>query len=169
MRALKAVFLMLLIGTLAWNQPSSAEILPANANGWHTWQVDEVEPVARMCCFSWRRGAHRHAGCDLDGRNISFANDGDCASESGVVQIYARMENGVPVGIRVLSSECPVSAEGTITDHGLVSIAENIYWFRRVIENPRLDMDVREEALFGLVQSESDAVFDYFDDLLAKR
>lgn len=131
MHALKALFLMLLIGTLAWNQPSSAEILPANANGWHTWQVDEV-------------GA-------------------------GVVQIYARMKNGVPVNIRVLSSACPVSAEGEITDHGLVSIAENIYWFRRVIENPRLDMEVREEALFGLVQSESDAVFEYFDALLAKR
>ena len=131
MHALKALFLMLLIGTLAWNQPSSAEILPANANGWHTGQVDEVGP--------------------------------------GVVQIYARMKNGVPVNIRVLSSECPVTAEGTITDHGLVSVAENIYWFRRVIENPRLDMDVREEALFGLAQSESDAVFEYFDALLARR
>ncbi len=169
MHALRVVFLMLLIGTLAWNQPSSAEILPANANGWHTWQVDEVGPVARMCCFSWRRGTHRQAGCDLDGRNIGFANSGDCASESGVVQVYARMENGVPVDIRVLSSECPVSAETEIADHGLVSVAENIYWFRRVIENPQLDMDVREEALFGLVQSESDAVFDYFDALLAKR
>ncbi len=168
MHVLKAVFLMLLIGTLAWNQPSSAEILPANANGWHTWQVDEVGPVARMCCFSSRRGAHRQAGCDLDGHNINFAKNSNCASEQGVVQVYARMKNGVPVDIRVLSSACPVSAEGTITDHGLVSIAENIYWFRRVIENPRLDMDVREEALFGLVQSESDAVFDYFDDLLAK-
>ena len=155
MQVLKALFLMLLIGTLAWNQPSSAEILPANANGWHTWQVDE--------------GAPRQAGCDLDGRNISFANDSDCASEPGVVQIYARMKNGVPVNIRVLSSACPVSAKGTITDHGLVSVAENIYWFRRVIENPRLGMDVREEALFGLVQSESDAVFEYFDALLAKR
>ena len=169
MRALKVVFLMLLIGTLTWNQPSSAEILPANANDWHTWQVDEVGSVARMCCFSWTRGAPRQAGCDLDGRNFGFTNDGHCASESGVVQVYARMENGVPVDIRVLSSECPVSAEGTITDHGLVSVAENIYWFRHVIENPRLDMDVREEALFGLVQSESDAVFDYFDALLAER
>ncbi|MCH8159137.1 MAG: hypothetical protein IIA08_04615 [Proteobacteria bacterium] len=169
MHALKALFLMLLIGTLAWNQPSSAEILPANANGWHTWQVDEVGPVARMCCFSWRRGAPRQADCDLNVRNISLANESNCASEPGVVQIYARMKNGVPVDIRVLSSACPVSAEGTITDHGLVSVAENIYWFRRVIENPRLDMDVREEALFGLVQSESDAVFEYFDALLAKR
>ncbi len=155
MQVLKALFLMLLIGTLAWNQPSSAEILPANANGWHTWQVDE--------------GALRQAGCNLDGRNISFANDSDCASEPGVVQIYARMKNGVPVNIRVLSSACPVSTKGTITDHGLVSVAENIYWFRRVIENPRLGMDVREEALFSLVQSESDAVFEYFDALLAKR
>ncbi len=37
------------------------------------------------------------------------------------------------------------------------------------IENPRLHMDVREEALFGLVQSESDAAFDYLDSLLAER
>ncbi len=100
---------------------------------------------------------------------MGFTNDGDCASESGVVQIYARMKNGVPVDIRVLSSECPVSAEADIMDHGLVSVEENLRWFRRVIENPRLAMDVREEALFGLVQSESVAAFDYIDDLLAER
>ncbi len=169
MRVLKAVFLMLLIGTLAWSQLYAAAFLPARADGWHTWQIDEVGPVAQMCCFSWRRGARTNTGCDLDGRHISFSNNNDCVSEAGVVQIYARFKNGKPVDIRALSSNCPVSAKTEITDHGLISIDENVAWFRSVIENRQLDMDVREEALFALVQSESDAAFNYLDTLLAER
>ncbi len=85
------------------------------------------------------------------------------------MQIYARFKNGKPVDIRALSSNCPVSAKTEITDHGLISIDENVAWFRNVIENRQLDMDVREEALFALVQSESDAAFNYLDTLLAER
>jgi len=169
MHALKAVFLILLVGSLAWSEHSSADILPANASGWHTWQVDENAPVVQMCCFSWRRGTHSLAGCNLDGRHVSFSNDGDCAAPIGLVQVYVRMRDGKPVDIRVLSSECPVSAATEITDHGLVSVDENMAWFSRVIEDPRQDMDVREDALFGLVQSESDAAFEYLDALLAER
>jgi hypothetical protein len=169
MRTVKAVFLILLIAALAWSESTAAEILADDVSGWHTWQIDEAAPVARMCCFSWKRGARSRGGCDLDGRNIGFTNDGDCSASIGSVQVYVRMNRGEPVDIRVLSSECPVSAATEITDHGLVSEQENIAWFRNVIENPRQDMDVREDALFGLVQSESDAAFDYLDSLLAER
>ena len=163
------MFLTLFIGTLAWSQLNAAEFLPATADGWHTWRIDEAGPVARMCCFSRRRGARTHTGCDLDGRHVSFSNNDDCVSEAGVVQIFARFRNGEPVVIRALSSSCPVSAKTEITDHGLISIAENVAWFRSVIENRQLAMDVREDALFVLVQSESDAAFDYLDTLLAER
>jgi hypothetical protein len=169
MRTLKAVFLILLIGSLAWSEHSSAEILSADADGWHTWQINEAAPVARMCCFSWKRGTRSQGGCDLDGHNIGFTNDGDCAAPIGLVQVYVNMKHGEPVDIRVLSSECPVSTATEITDHGLVSTDENLAWFRGVIENPRQDMDVREDALFGLVQSGSDSAFDYLDALLAER
>ncbi len=133
MRVLKAVFLILLIGNLVWSEHSSAEILPAeilpaNASGWHT-----------------------------------------CSAPIGLVQVYVRMRDGKPVDIRVLSSECPVSAATEITDHGLVSAEENMAWFSSVIEDPGQDMDVREDALFGLVQSESDAAFEYLNALLAER
>ena len=137
MHTLKAVFLILLIGSLAWSEHPSAEILSAkiltaDADGWHTWQINEAAPV-------------------------------------GLVQVYVNMKHGEPVDIRVLSPECPVSTATKIIDHGLVSTDENLAWFRGVIENPRQDMDVREDALFGLVQSGSDSAFDYLDALLAER
>lgn len=83
--------------------------------------------------------------------------------------MYVKFDGGKPAGIRVLSSNCPVSSELEVSDHGLVSADENLDWFRDVIENKRLDMDIREEALFGLVQSETDAAFDYLDSLLTQR
>ena len=89
------------------------------------------------------------------------------AAAPGTVQIYVHVENGVPENIRVLSSNCQISAASAIADHGLVSVVENVAWFKSIIENKSLDMDAREEALFGLVQSESDAAYAYIDGLLS--
>ena len=69
----------------------------------------------------------------------------------------------------MLSSNCSVTAESAIEDHGLVSAAESVAWFRSVIENRRADRDVREQTLFALVQTESDAAFRYLDRLLTDR
>jgi hypothetical protein len=95
--------------------------------------------------------------------------DGDCTSVDGAAQVYAHIQDGEPGKIRVLSSGCPVSADSKLTDHGTVGIEQNIAWFRTVIENPRLDIDVRQEALFALVQTETDAAFEYIDRLLAEK
>jgi hypothetical protein len=99
---------------------------------------------------------------------VSYGNGGDCYAEPGHVQVYALMKNGNLTRIRVLSSECSVSTETQLTDHGVVSTDKNIEWFRKVIENERTSQDVREEALFGLVQSKSDAAFEYIDQLLSR-
>lgn len=100
---------------------------------------------------------------------MSFTSDGDCAAALGAVQIYVHVEKGLPGNIRVLSSNCQVSAASAIADHGLVSVVENVAWFKSIIENEQLDIDVREEALFSLVQSESDAAYAYIDGLLSRR
>jgi hypothetical protein len=147
---------------------ATAEAISINANGWHTWQVEEPGASTQMCCFTWKRGDKSRQGCNLDGHRIAFSDDGDCATAPGTIQIYVRVDKGEAKDIRVLSSTCPVSTESEVLDHGVVSAEESLSWFRSIIENRRLDMDVREEALFGLVQSESDAAFDYLDRLLTQ-
>ena len=69
----------------------------------------------------------------------------------------------------MLSSNCPVSTESEVTDHGIVATATNLNWFRSIIEDRSQSSDAREEALFGLVQSQSDAAYDYLDSLLSQR
>ena len=100
---------------------------------------------------------------------MSFTDDGDCAATPGTIQVFARLVNSTPKDVRVLSSNCAVTASTEIIDHGLVSAAENIDWFQSVIEDKSLDDDLREEALFGLVLSESDAAYDYLDRLLSAK
>jgi hypothetical protein len=80
-----------------------------------------------------------------------------------------RLENGKPKNIGVLSSNCPVTTEATVTDHGLIPETENIDWFRSIIEDRGIANDVREEALFSLVISSSDAAYAYLDKLLSSR
>jgi hypothetical protein len=79
------------------------------------------------------------------------------------------MAKGVPRNIFVLSSLCPVSTESTIEDHGTVSADDNLDWFRTLIEDRRLPKDVREMALFALVQSNSDKGYVYIENLLSRR
>ena len=157
-----------LLGAVAWSSDSAAEILPAGADGWHTWQVDEPSASTEMCCISWKHGDRSGKGCDLDGSNISFSDSGDCSAAPGTIQIYVRLDNGTPREIRVLSSNCPVTTQATVTDHGLIPVAENIGWFRGIIENKGIANDVREDALLALVISGSNAAYVYLDGLLTK-
>jgi hypothetical protein len=148
----------------------TADSLSAESDGWHTWQVDEPGASTEMCCYTWKRGSKSSgAGCDLDGNNISFSDGADCGAVAGTMQIYVRLDAGIPEDIRVLSSNCPVSTETAVTDHGLQSVTDNIDWFRAIIEDQKLDHDVREEALFALVLSGSDAAYVYLDNLLTQR
>jgi len=159
-----------LLVAVFFSNASNADILPGDANGWHTWQVDEPVASTEMCCLTWKRGSKgRGKGCDLDGRNISFSDNEECAAVAGTMQVYVRFDHGVPEDIRVLSSNCPVSTQSAVTDHGLQSVDDSIDWFRSIIENRKQDHDVREEALFALVLSGSDAAFVYLDNLLTHR
>ena len=168
MRGLLVALYALLMGVAVLSSAAADELLQPDADGWHTWQVDEPGVSSEMCCFSWNRGTKSRKGCNLDGDSIAFSDSGDCAVAPGTIQVYVRLSNGKPKDIRVLSSNCPVSTESDVADHGLVSSIESLGWFRSIIEDQRLDMDVREEALFGLVQSESDAAFEYLDRLLTQ-
>ena len=148
----------------------AANNLPTRLDaGWNTWQVDEANATNAMCCFNWTDGESKRTGCDLDGRNMSFTNSGDCAAAPGKLQVYARINNGQPVEIRVLSSNCPISAKMEVFDLGTVSAQSNLRWFREIIENRGLARKTREDALFALVMSESDAAYVYLDQLLSRR
>ncbi len=151
------------------SESTAADFLSAGIDGWHTWQLDAAEPAAEMCCFTSKRGASSQKGCNLDGGRVGFGNNGDCSSEAGYVRVYALIKNGRPTKIRVLSSECPVTTETALTDHGVISAQDNIEWFRGVVEDSQTSQDIREEALFGLVRSESDEAYDYIDRLLSRR
>lgn len=148
--------------------PANAEPF-ADSDGWHSWQTDETGAVTEACCFTRQRGTRPQTGCNLDAQHMSFSSGGDCAAGPGRPQYYVLIGDGKPKEIRVLSDACPVETSTKIANHGVVPATENIAWFRLVIEDSSLDDDVREEALFALVQSESNIAFDYLDQLLSER
>jgi hypothetical protein len=158
-----------LLGAVIWSGSSAGGILPGNADGWHTWQLDEPGAATTMCCHTRVRGNDAQANCDLDSRYMGLSHDGGCAAGSGSIRIYVQMDKGMPKDILALSSACPVSTESAVADHGLVSAEENLDWFRTIIENQQIDKDIREMALFALVQSNSDKGYAYIDDLLSRR
>ena len=164
----KLIICGVLLGAVAWSN-AAAEISPGKSDGWHTWQVDEPDVSTEMCCFTWKKAKGSRTGCNLDGKSVGFTDSGDCAAAPGTVQVYVKFDDGTPEDIRVLSSNCPVSSETEVTDHGLVSASDSLDWFRTIIEDEDQPKDVREEALFGLVLSGGDAAYAYLDRLLSNR
>ena len=164
-----------------------------DTDGWHTWRVQSVDDSLR-CCGTWISGKLTSSGCNLDtGRSTRICDD---LATSDEVQIYVQSEAGRVIEIRAFSPQCPVESEHGIHDLGLIDNAESLAWLspylradselgedaiaaiaahagpeafaalRTLLEDRRLDMDVREQALFWLVQGGSDAAFDYVETLI---
>jgi hypothetical protein len=157
-----------LLAAVIWSGSTNGASISSQADGWHTWQVDEPGASTAMCCYSGMSRNDSRIGCKLDGRRMAWSDDGDCAAAPGTIRVYVHMVDGLPENIFVLSSLCPVSSPAELADHGLVTADENLAWFRTIIEDPRLSRKVRKRALFALVQSNSAKAYAYIDNLLSR-
>jgi len=157
-----------LLGAVIWSGSTNGAIMPSHADGWHTWQIDEPGASTTLCCYSRMPGKHSRGGCKLDGRRMTWTNDGGCAAAPGTIRIYVHMVDGLPEEILVLSSQCPVSPPTELADHGLVTEDESLGWFRTIIEDRGLARKIRKKALFALVQSNSNKAYAYIDKLLSR-
>ena len=90
-----------------------------------------------------------------------------CGTGSGTTTFYLRKENGKPTRIRASDSNCEVPVTESVTDLGSLSQDESVVMLLDIVKNKNFDMDVREDALIWLAQSNSDIAFEYFDQLLS--
>ena len=149
--------LMQLVGT-----PANAD-----ADGWYKWQVEGNTTTGSSCCFRLAGTVSQRTTCDLDNGNGIVISDSPCEGASGHSTYYMRKEGGVPVRIRVYDANCEVSSSAPITNMGSLSPDESVAMLLDIVNERKLGMDVREEALFWLAQSNTDSAFAYFDELLS--
>lgn len=91
------------------------------------------------------------------------------AADGQQAQFYVLVENGRPVRIHSLNWNCQKPTREAIEDHGRVSAVESYAWFRAVVEDAAVDEQIRDAALFGLVESGPDDAFEYIDQILSQR
>lgn len=120
-------------------------------DGWYKWSIDSVSRQT----------------CNLDSRHRTIISNSDCSENSGKLTFYVNTKRGKPAVVRAFDSNCPVSTEEAVTDLGSVSLATSDAMLLEIIQATDLDKDVREDALFWLVQAGSDATFEYLDQLLS--
>ncbi len=90
--------------------------------------------------------------------------------ESGeLVHFHVLVEEDTPARIHSMNWGCYRPARAEAIDHGVVTATESYDWFLRVVEDEDVDRDVRDAALFGLVESASDEALDYIDGILSRR
>ena len=156
MRGLIAFALMIAAGF--GNETIASGLIALSEDGWHTWRVPSVEI-------------------------------------SGEERIYVLMRSGEPTEIEVPGRWCNKLHDGEVIDLGLVSTDESIDWLQQYIRSRSdlgsdalaaisrhagdrslnvlieivesdSDHELREEAVFWMVLSESDAAFEYIDRLI---
>lgn len=161
-----------------------------HADGWYGWRIEAVAGSQCRCCSTHHGGA-----CDLDSNAGGTIVSDDGPEAPGTLRIYAKMQSGRPVRLRVYDPDCRVTARSPVTDLGVVDADSSITWLSRFIEprnalsseliaaveahtNERSvavltgivtsghDIDNRKEALFWLAQSDSQPAFDFLDRLL---
>lgn len=141
MRALKAVTIILVaIVLLGSASPAKASTFD-KADGWYKWHVDSPVTMGSLCC----------------------------GNLSGELTIYVQSENGSPVRIRGSNANCGKAPTEEATDFGTLSLNESDALLLEIVQTRKIDMDVREEALFWLVHTGSDETFAYVDQLLSSR
>jgi hypothetical protein len=177
------------------NETTASSVLDITEDGWHTWRAPAIENSKTMCCFSWTGSGARERICDLDRGHGNYSSSNSVARYSGDIQVYALIEAGQASKIAVLSPQCEVVANTEISDLGSVSADDSIDWLRpyinaksdvasdalaaisrhqgnyafqvlaEVVES-QADYDLREEAVFWIVMSETEKAFAYIDRLI---
>lgn len=176
--------------------PTAAAVPHLDHDGWYRWSVPAGAGGSDACCYRWHRGAAGVAGCRLgDGGDPPAV--GDCDFTSDTLDVYVEIRVGRVNEIHALSSTCPVSMPTPVTTIDGVDTDDSVAWLvRQLTASPRLvdeailavslhedrralqalvslledrqrSDEVREQALFWLVQSESDDAYAYLDRLLS--
>lgn len=187
---------LVLSGLLAFATPAGADIalrgdgwhrweVPAGAGGRNAccYEFRKFHVTGAVGC---RLG---HGENDLDPTD-------NCDVTSDLMHIYVEVKDGAVREIQALSSKCPVSVDGQVRVQEGVSSHDSIAWLLRqvkdhprhaeeaimtvsfhaegealaaligLIEDTSQKQDAREDALFWLVQTESEEAFAYLDRLL---
>ena len=168
MRCGKVIALTLLAIALVCGPSPASGATFDNGDGWYKWSVEGTINMGSSCCYQIRGDSVTSKTCNLDKEHGTVITDSDCGS-SGKLTFYVRSQNGEPAVIRAFDSSCPISTEETVTDLGTVALAKSDAILLEIVQATDLDMDVREDALFWLVQAGSDATFEYLDRLLSSR
>jgi hypothetical protein len=165
-------------------------------DGWYRWEVPAGAGGRKSCCYRFHNGRVDQTGCRLGGGMDEYVLPEPCDIDSDTMMIHVEVRNGKVREIRPLSSACPVRSSTEIHTIESVTVQESIAWLTReadanrtvvdeavmalsfhsreaalsalfaLLENRAMSMEIREQALFWLVQSDYDEAYAYLDRLL---
>lgn len=149
---MKRIVRAALLGAFLACSAHAASLDTLDRDGWHTWRVAAVEGAPAWCCFSRHGDTTTARTCNLDD-HFGYGSCDDAVLD-GFVQVYAKLEGGKPVDIRVLSPGCPVESKGSVADLGQMDSDASFNWLSGLV---RPGSRVSEDALTAIAQHRGDA------------
>jgi hypothetical protein len=197
MRAPCGILLAVFLPIALTAQAAFATELAMHEDGWYRWEVPASGGGQSACCYRFRGGRASGVGCNLGAGTPASRIPPDCDFRSDSMHIYVEVRGGQVRGIHPFSSACPVDTGAEVQDLAGVTTARSIEWLLRqaadnpavleealmaisfhaeqaalaalsgVLEDRNQARSAREQALFWLVQSDSDPAYAYLDRLLS--
>jgi hypothetical protein len=128
----------LLLCLLAFSPVDADSIFPGE-DGWLSWRVPTHNTDREICCAEWNSGRSEPTICNLDDRRGGFNISKRAGESADEMQVYALLEDGIPIKVRTLSPDCPVRTASDIQHLGLVDSEASFEWLRK-FASPRSDI-----------------------------
>jgi hypothetical protein len=157
------LLIVLLIAAGASSQIRAAEPLRLEGDGWYTWQIESVGEYAEEI-FYVQMKAGKPKEIEIAGRWCNSRNRSDQrhpeATDLGLLEADQSIDWFEQyIGTRSdLSSDALAAISMHESDRALKILIG-------IVESDA-DMDIREDAVFWMAQSDSEAAFNYLDRLL---
>ena len=179
----------LVIVVLTCTRWAGAAIPTLDTDGWYTWRVEAIDNSTR-CCGTWSGGRLVSRVCHLDtGKTVAGCAGLDATGE---IQVYVRVERGEVTRVRAFSPTCPVETESKLRDLGRVDNRDSVLRLGSYVvpgsylgdealaaiaahagpeafaflREATRDPQIRERALFWLVQTDTDEAYNFVESLV---
>jgi len=153
----------------AWTDSNAVDFVAPSTDGWHVWKIEASQDGARNCCYSYNDGDLSRQGCHLDGDGGYGITQGDCDLESGHINVYVRISEGIVTRIRALDSNCPVSTKDPVNSIGEVDASSSAAWLLDQVDAVNGKRRISEDAMAAISAHRADIALRTLTSILEDR
>jgi hypothetical protein len=134
-----------------------AEVARNLDGSWLAFSIPALDGTASPCCWNGSWGRVEQGSCSLESRPHGYGSYSDAPDTENLV-VFAQVDHGEVLAMRVVGEQCPVDGEGAAVDWlGRVGDEAALDWLEAAARSGDSD-SVRHSALYAMALHRDEAV-----------